>query len=233
MVDRDARLSPASPVSPARLERAAPVRWLEGWTLTLVAAAAVAAIALAIVLAGGADAEAIGLAIRVTARTSFALFTAAFTASALHALWPGRLTRWLRRNRRYLGVAFAASHAVHAAAITALAVLQPAAFTAHMATTARVPGLVGYGLLAAMTITSFDRTAAAIGPRAWKLLHLVGSLYLWGSFFQAFLRRAPHAPAYWLPVAVAVAAIALRVVAWRRSRAARPARLRVTPQRST
>jgi methionine sulfoxide reductase heme-binding subunit len=199
--------------------RAAPLaRWLEGWPLTLALAAAIAALAAAIVLAGRGGAGALSLAIRVTARTSFALFTAAFTASAVYRLWPGRFTRWQRRNRRYLGVAFAASHLTHAAAIVALAVLQPAAFLDRAASMTRVPGLVAYGLLLAMTVTSFDRTATWLGPRAWKVLHTAGSIYLWGAFVNAFLVRALRMPGYWPAVALAVAAMVLRVVAWRRGR---------------
>lgn len=200
--------------------RAAPLaRWLEGWSLTLALAAAIGSLAAAIVLAGRGGPDAIGLAIQVTARTSFALFTAAFTASAAYRLWPGRFTRWQRRNRRYLGVAFAASHLVHAAAIIALAVLQPAAFHERAGSMTPVPGLVGYGLLLAMAATSFDRTAAWLGPRAWKVLHTVGAIYLWGAFVTSFLVRALRMPAYWVAVALAIAAMALRVVAWRQGRA--------------
>jgi sulfoxide reductase heme-binding subunit YedZ len=211
MLDHDA-------VSPVHPSRRTATRWLEGWPLTLLATAIIASLAAAIVLAGGAGPEAIGRAIRLTARTSFALFLAAFTASAAHRLWRSRFTRWQLRNRRYLGVAFAGSHAVHAAAIATLAVLAPVAFHDHAADMARAPGLIAYGFLAAMTATSFDRTAAWLGRRAWRALHLVGSIYLWGAFVQAFFRRALHAPGYWLPVALAVAAIAVRIIAWHRGR---------------
>lgn len=193
---------------------AARAPWLEGFSLTLLVAAVIASLALAVVVAGGASADALGLAIRFTARTSFALFSAAFTAAALHRLWPGRFTRWQRRNRRYLGLAFAASHATHAAAIVTLAVLHPAAFHEHTREMNPIPGMVAYVLLAAMAATSFDRTAAWLGRRAWTALHTVGSLYLWGAFLNAFLVRARHAPGYWLFVAFAVVAMALRIVAW-------------------
>jgi peptidoglycan/LPS O-acetylase OafA/YrhL len=146
------------------------------------------------------------------------LFTGAFTASAAWRLWPDRLMRWQRRNRRYLGVAFAASHAVHAAAIATLAALQPAAFHEHAADMARTPGLVAYGFVVAMAATSFDRTAAWLGRRAFRALRLTGSIYLWGAFVLAFAKRTPHAPGYWLPVALAAAAMALRVAAWYRGR---------------
>jgi CheY-like chemotaxis protein len=74
-----------------------------------------------------------------------------------------------------------------------------------------------YGLLAAMTVTSFDRTAAWLGRRAWNALHTVGSLTLWG----AFLVRVRHAPGYWLAVALAGVAMALRIIAWARRRGRR------------
>lgn len=198
-------------------------RWLDGWSLTIVAAAAIALLAATIAVAGGGGAEALGLAIRVTARTSFALFLAAFTASAMHRLWPGRFARWQRRNRRYLGVAFAASHLIHAAAIIALASLHPAAFHDRAASMSRIPGLVAYGLLVAMAVTSFDRTAGWLGARAWKVLHTIGALYLWGAFVNAFLVRALHTPGSWVAVAVALAAMGLRVAAWRRGRRTLPA----------
>lgn len=149
------------------------------------------------------------------------LFSAAFTAAALHRLWPGPFTRWQRRNRRYLGLAFAASHATHAVAIVTLAVLQPAAFHEHTREMNPIPGLIAYAFVLAMAATSFDRTAAWLGRRAWQVLHTVGSLYIWGAFLNAFLVRARHAPGYWLPVALAVVAMALRVVAWARRRGRR------------
>ena len=54
---------------------------------------------------------------RATARTSLALFGAAFAASSLRSLWPTPATGWLLRQRRYLGLSFAFSHALHALAI--------------------------------------------------------------------------------------------------------------------
>jgi len=209
-------LSRSEPQAPGRSARSAP--WLEGWNLTLLAAAVVASLGLAIVLGDRASPWALGLAIRVTAWTSFVLFTAAFTGSALHRLWPGPFTRWQRRNRRYLGVAFAASHALHAAAIVSLAALYPIAFAEHARHVNAIPGLIGYALLLAMTATSFDRTAAWIGPRAWKVLHAVGALYLWGAFANAFITRALRMPGYWLPASAALAAMALRIAAWWRER---------------
>ena len=79
--------NPPAAASPASLERRTShvSGLLEGWTFTLAVAAAIAALTAAILWAGGTGAPAIGLALRATARTSFALFAAAFTASAVTA----------------------------------------------------------------------------------------------------------------------------------------------------
>jgi len=64
----------------------------------------------------------IRLLLRITARTSFLLFSAAFVADALLALWPANFTQWLARNRDRFFLGFAASHTVHLGAIIALLV---------------------------------------------------------------------------------------------------------------
>jgi DMSO/TMAO reductase YedYZ heme-binding membrane subunit len=193
---------------------------LEGWRLTAVAAVAIAAIAASILLIGALSEEAIRLALRTTARASLVLFLAAFTASATRRLWPNPFTRWQRRNRRYLGVAFAASHAIHAAMIISLAVLQPLAFHEHTQRMTPIPGSIGYLFILAMTVTSFDRTAAWLSRRAWNLLHTAGAFYLWFIFLATFVSRALRMPGYWLPAALVVTAMVVRVVAWRRQRRA-------------
>jgi sulfoxide reductase heme-binding subunit YedZ len=205
--------------SPGSSPGARRIPWLEGWPLTAAAAAAVLALSLAIVLAGRGSGDAIALAIRTTARTSFALFALAFTASAAHRLWPGRFTRWQRRNRRYLGVAFAASHLTHAAMIATLVAVDPVSFHIRAGEMSRVPGLVGYGFVVAMAATSFDRSAAWLGRRAWRVLHTVGALYLWISFLNAFLTRALRMPGYWPAAGLAIAAMAIRIAAWLAGRA--------------
>jgi sulfoxide reductase heme-binding subunit YedZ len=194
-------------------------RWFEGWTLTTCLALTIASITAFIVIAGGVSAPALGLAIRFTARTSFVLFSAAFSASALVALAPSPLTRWLRRNRRQLGVAFAASHFTHAIAIGLYAALQPNAFHDHTRSMNPIPGIIAYVFIAAMTATSFDRTAAWLGRRGFGILHTLGSIYVWFAFLNAFLTRALHvAPSYWFPVVVLLAVMSLRLWAAARAR---------------
>lgn len=62
----------------------------------------------------------IRMGIRATARISFVLFLGAFLSGALHQLWPGGTTRWLKDNKGRFTVGFAASHLVHLAFILTL-----------------------------------------------------------------------------------------------------------------
>ena len=61
-----------------------------------------------------------------------------------------------------------------------------------------------------MTATSFDRTAAAIGPRAWRMLHLTGGYYLLLQFMVSFGKRIPDMPLYALFLIPLLAVFALR-----------------------
>ena len=53
---------------------------------------------------------------------------------------------------------------------------------------------IGYAIIIAMAATSFDRAAAAIGPRAWRALHLLGGYYLCAQFVVSFGKRIPAMP---------------------------------------
>src|ERR1044071_368067 len=162
--------------------------------------------------------------VRLTARTSVTLFLAAFTAAALFRLWPNAWTRWQRQNRRYLGVAFALSHGVHLAAIFWMQHVQPVEFAQRVNLITWLGGGLAYVFIAAMTATSFDRTAQMIGPRAWKILHTVGAYYIWLIFANSYIGRALALPEYIPAAALVVLALGLRIAArLSRPRAAQPA----------
>ena len=134
--------------------------WFDGWRL--FALLSLTLLALSIWIAGMRQFEVDGvrMVIRFTARTSLLFFCLAFSAAALARLWPNAWTRWLRRNRRYLGVTFAASHAIHLFAIACFAVMDPAGYAAGTSIASYIFGGIGYAFIIAMAATSFDRTAA-------------------------------------------------------------------------
>jgi len=195
--------------------------WFEGWrlfgvlTLTLIA--------LCVWIAGMRqfEAEGVRMVIRFTARTSLLFFCLAFSAAALARLYPNAWTRWQRRNRRALGVTFAASHGLHAIAIGLFAAMDPTGFAAASSLASYLFGGIGYAFIIAMAATSFDRTAAAIGPRAWRLLHLCGGYYLWLQFMVSFGKRIPAMPLYGLFLIPLLVVLALRLIAMAQ-RAGRP-----------
>jgi len=150
-------------------------------------------------------------------------FCLAFSAAALARLWPNAWTRWQRRNRRTLGVTFAASHAIHAVAIACFAMMDPTSYAAATSAASYVFGGIGYALIIAMAATSFDRTAA-IGPRAWRILHLAGGYYLLFQFVVAFGKRIPDMPLYGLFLIPLLAVIALRLIAMASARTPRTVR---------
>lgn len=188
-------------------------KWFEGWRL--FALLSLTLLALSIWIAGmrGFEVDGVRMVIRFTARTSLLLFCLAFAAAALARLWPNAGTRWLRRNRRQLGVTFAVSHASHAVAIGCFAAMDPAAYAASTSPASYIFGGLGYAFIIAMTATSFDRTAAAIGARAWRRLHLVGGYYLLFQFTVSFGKRIPDMPPYALFLIPLVAVFALRMIA--------------------
>ena len=198
--------------------------WFEGWRLFALLMLALTALSLWIAGMRGFEVEGVRMVIRFTARTSLLFFCLAFSAGALARLWPNAWTRWQCRNRRYLGVTFAGSHAIHAIAIAAFAAMDPAGFLAATSIITYIFGGIGYVIIAAMTATSFDRTAAAIGPRAWRILHLTGGYFLWIQFMVSFGKRAPEMPLYALFLIPLVATMALRLIAMFQARSAQSTR---------
>jgi sulfoxide reductase heme-binding subunit YedZ len=196
----------------------------QGWTLVGAAAVVVLLSVCMVVLTTPDPIEAARSAIRVTARCSIVLFLLAFTASSVWRFWPNAWTSWQRRNRRYLGVSFAVSHFTHLGAIAALGSVAPAELAADANAITWIFGGLAYVFIAAMTLTSFDRTAQMLGPRAWTLLHTAGSYYIWLIFANSYIARAVPMPEY-IPIAtLVVSALILRIAARvSRSRAQQPA----------
>jgi methionine sulfoxide reductase heme-binding subunit len=183
---------------------------MNGWAIVGWATLAVLAVVATIFAVEGTGAEGLGMAIRATARTSVVFFTLAFAASALRRRWPNAATAWLLRNRRQLGVSFAASHFIHL-----LLILTVAGWTVHGFLTVRpmatiVGGGIAYVFLALMTATSFDRTAAWLGPRRWRQLHVTGAYYNWFIFAQSFFRMVFASPVYWPFAALVAGSMLLR-----------------------
>ena len=91
--------------------------------------------------------------------------------------------------------------------------LDPVGFAAATNIASYIFGGIGYAFIIAMTATSFDRTASAIGPHAWRLLHLTGGYYLLLQFTVSFGKRIPDMPLYAVFLIPLLAVFILRMVA--------------------
>jgi len=191
---------------------------MTGWKIVGVITLFLLAIFVTIFAIAGTAEAGIRMYIRASARTSFVLFSSAFLASALYRLWPGPLTRWLRANRRYIGVSFAISHTFHLLGILALSHWSPHQFVTVNVPPLLIGGGIAYFFILLMVITSFDRTTHWLGTRRWRILHLTGAYVIWLVFTLTYFPKAIKNPFY-IPFAVfAVTTPLLRFLAWRQSR---------------
>jgi len=195
-----------------------PVVSLAGWPLVGWSTLVVLGLAAVMYVATGGGVDGVRAIIRISAKTSLALFLGAFLASSVRALWPTPLTRWMLANRRYLGVSFAASHLVHLIAIITLLRIDP---EFELSTVTLIAGGGAYVFIALMVATSFDTTTKWLGARRWKILHKTGAYWIWAIFVVSYLPRALVESPIYLPLALALfAAWGVRLLAWRRHRAA-------------
>jgi methionine sulfoxide reductase heme-binding subunit len=172
---------------------------VNGWRVFWLLASLETALFAAAVAEFGTEEAGLRALTRFTVRVSFAVFLPVYSAAPLRQLFPSPVTRWLLRNRRYLGVSFAWAHGLHAIAIAMLALLLGDAFEAGLATP--VGGGLAYLLVAAMALTSFDRTARWLGPHRWGLLHRAGLHWLWFVFALNWTGAAVATSLAYLPFA--------------------------------
>ena len=171
------------------------------------------------------QAEQISALIAHSVRWSVPWLYLAFSASALQQLVGNELTRWLLRNRKIVGLCFAAGMAWQLFFILWLTLVHSEYYMQEVYVLRdAIEGLAGYLLLIAMTVTSFKRTRAMLKPRQWKLLHKCGIYWLWAYAFSVYWHALfyytgpqwnyqPSALEY-LYYATGLLAILLRMAAW-------------------
>ncbi|KUM54619.1 ferric reductase-like transmembrane domain-containing protein [Rheinheimera sp. EpRS3] len=186
---------------------------LRGWTLFSLLSLTVLLFATSTMLWHSELVEALRSAIRVTARTSFALFLLTFLASSLATLVPTGRTKALLRERRFLGLSFAFSHLVHGILILIYANMFPETFWNGRTAAANIPGSVGYLFILLLAVTSFPVMVRLLGFSAWKLLHSTGSWVIAALFCYSFYKRIPLHPWYLIAFSIMVSAIVLKLTA--------------------
>ena len=191
---------------------------LEGWPLVLVfLAIAVGSLTLT-ALAQGTGEDALRSGLRTTARLGAIAFSLVFATSSLNALFRTDWSRWLLRNRRYLGLGFGVLHLSHGALILLLAALHPVSFLASVDAVGLIGGSIGYVAVILMIATSFDGAVRWLGRRRWQVLHKAGMYVLWGIFVFTYAPLAFLAPRYIPFLLILLAALAVRIVVFFRRR---------------
>ena len=179
-----------------------------------LALSAVAVPTFVILAPAAMDESNLGLALRMTARLAFVIYILVFVTRPLRQIMPMPLTNALLRNRRYVGISFAAVMTMHLALISwlLLYVQDDGRTLASL-----LPGIVTYLLITLMLVTSFDAPARALGPKNWQRLHKTG-LYWIGTIFAVALVPDvidyPSDPIYLTIGALMILAIIIRAAAF-------------------
>jgi len=195
---------------------------LFGWRLFAALTALALSVTTAIALQHP-DVEGIREIVILSVRYSLLLFCLAFSATALHELWPTSQSRWLLNNRRYIGLSFAAVHSIHIVALIIYAVVAPDVYANNSRLISEVFGVIGYAFVLAMTVTSFSRTKKWLTPARWTALHTTGGYCIWAVFMYMFVKRViahPLDPIFSIALTMLLSSVALRLQArrlgWRR-----------------
>ena len=182
---------------------------LQGWTITYWVASLIL-LTVALYLATSTwDANSILVTIRSTGRTSLFLFSLAFTASSVYYFWTSSFSKWVLKNRRYIGVSFAVSHFIHLGLIVLISLVFSEPFLEDQANSQWIIGGIGYVCIALMALTSSDKAQHWMGIKNWKKLHLIGGYFVWFVFFMTYIKHTKIAPDFYTPFLVFIIVLLL------------------------
>jgi DMSO/TMAO reductase YedYZ heme-binding membrane subunit len=161
--------------------------------------------------------------IQMTVRCSVPLLYLAFAASAMKVLFPSKFTRWLLRNRRSIGLSYAAAMAWQGFFILWM-------WTGHWEYyTEEVYSLEdilfqgpGYLIIFAMAMTSFFPVRRRMNPMLWRALHKTGIYFLWftvaSTYYYELTYYGDIQVIDYIFLAAGLLAYLMRVAAWGRLR---------------
>jgi methionine sulfoxide reductase heme-binding subunit len=152
--------------------------------------------------------EVIRLLLRITARTSFVLFFAAFIARASQLLWPGKYTDWLAQNCGRFLIALGISHTVHLFVIVSLVVSLGEKFRLPAGLHGLLAGIFVYFMIYILALRSFLRAPEG---RFWQivdspLFERCAMYSIWTIFAISFLSRVRLGPPVYSFLGIAIIA---------------------------
>ena len=167
-------------------------RVLNGWPLfNLIALLTLGGMVAGMLIIGISSPEATVKLIRLSVQFASPWILIAFVTSALVTLFPGAISQWLLRNRRYTGLSFAAGFAWQAVFIAVLLYLYPAYYWDELHKTSDLVGRsLSYVCLLARTVTSFYPVRRKLSRGQWSWLHWVGIWYFWAAIWVSYTEQA-------------------------------------------
>ncbi len=163
-------------------------KFVNGWNLFWLITGPISAImVLAMMRTDLSSAEGVSAMIQLSVRWAIPWLYLAFAASSAQALFPGPLSLWLLRNRKILGLCFAAAMGWQLLFIVWLVSVYSDYYISEVYVLRDViEGVLGYLFLIAMTLTSFRSGRKLLKPKRWKLLHKSGMYFLWAYAFSVY-----------------------------------------------
>ena len=198
-------------------------RVFNGWPLFwLIAVLTFAAMGLGYWVIGVSTPEAAVNMIRLSVQLASPWVFLAFVATPMTQLFPGKLSNWLLRNRRYLGLSFAAGFGWQAVFIAVLLTLHNAYYWEELHNDLDLLlRMASYALLFALTLTSFFPVRRKMHPKHWRWLHLLGIWYFWAAIWVSYAEQAlsPSPQIIWVLYAIfGLIALMLRLAAFSKMR---------------
>jgi hypothetical protein len=124
--------------------------------------------------------------IQLSVRLAIPWICLAFAASSLHVLFPTAFSRWLLRNRKIIGFCFATAMAWQLLFILWYVIGHNERYMRGFVLSDVMEGIGGYGLLIAMTLTSFRFGRSRLSSKQWKILHTCGMYWLWAYVYAVY-----------------------------------------------
>ena len=133
------------------------------------------------------SAESISSMIKYTVRCAVPFLFLVFMASSLQVVWPSLFSRWLVRNRKFLGLCFASAMAWQALFILWLVNIHSHYYVEEVYNLSdTIEGVGGYLFLLAMVATSFEFGRSRLTLKQWRNLHKAGIYYLWAYAWSVY-----------------------------------------------
>jgi len=143
--------------------------------------------------------------------------------SSLQILFPNAFTRWLMRNRKYIGLVFAVAMAWQGLFIFIMSYyFHDYYFSEVYYFRDEIEGSIGYIFLMAMVLTSFKFGSKMVSSSQWRIIHKTGVYFLWAYPFSVYWWNISYYGNallidyvfYWM----GFLAFLLRIIAWGKMR---------------